>query len=199
MASMPSLPADKLQALKDEFCALLRSVDRPGVEALLSWLDTETDFFTAPASTQHHCAIYGGLLMHSLEVHKLLHNFSKQVAGVSEDTLIICGLLHDVCKTNFYAAKTRNVKNEQGRWEEREYFAVEDSFPLGHGEKSLFLIMRHIPLTDEEALAIRWHMGGYDDAARSYIGGRTQAAAYELYPLCAALNIADTYAAHFRC
>ena len=58
---------------------------------------------------------------------------------------------------------------------------------------------RHgLSVTPEEALAIRWHMGGYDDAAKSYIGGRTQSNAYEKVPLCAALNLADTYAAHFR-
>ena len=39
---------------------------------------------------------------------------------------------------------------------------------------------------------------GHYDAAKSYSGGRTQSNAYEKVPLCAALNLADTYAAHFR-
>ena len=29
--------------------------------------------------------------------------------------------------------------------------------------------MKHIDLTEEEAIAIRWHMSGYDDAARKVI------------------------------
>ena len=197
MAAIPSLSSEKLQQLKEEYCTLLRSTGREGVDDFLHYLETETDFFTAPASTNKHGAIYGGLLLHSLEVYKLLVNFSKPLKDVTPETLILCGLLHDVCKVNMYVVRTRNVKTN-GRWEEVESFAIEDSYPFGHGEKSVYLVCKYIRLTDEEALAIRWHMGGYDDAARSYIGGLTQSNAYEKVPLCAALNIADMYAAHFR-
>lgn len=197
MAAIPSLSSEKLQQLKEEYCTLLRSTGREGVEEFLQYLEKETDFFTAPASTNKHGAIYGGLLLHSLEVYKLLVNFSKPLKDVTPETLILCGLLHDVCKVNMYVVRTRNVK-VNGRWEEVESFAIEDSYPFGHGEKSVYLVCKYIRLTDEEALAIRWHMGGYDDAARSYIGGLTQSNAYEKVPLCAALNIADMYAAHFR-
>ena len=198
MASLPSLNKEKLDALKEEFCSLLRAAEREGMEDLISYLDSETDFFTAPASTSKHGALYGGLLLHSIEVYKLLDNFSKPIKDVSPDALIVCGLLHDICKANMYIVRTRNVKNEQGRWEEVETFAIDDQFPFGHGEKSVFLASRFIRLSDEEALAIRWHMGGYDDAARSYVGGLTQSNAYDKYPLCVALHLADMYAAHFR-
>ena len=67
---------------------------------------------------------------------------------------------------------------------------------MGHGEKSMYLAMKYIQLTDEEALAIRWHMGGYDDAARAYVGGMTQSNAFRQYPMAAALSIADMYAAY---
>ena len=198
MASLPSLPKDRLDALKEEFCTLLRSTQRKGMEDLIVYLEQETDFFTAPASINKHGALYGGLLMHSLEVYRLFENFSKPIKDVPADTLVICGLLHDICKVNMYTVKTRNVKNEQGRWEEAEMFAIDDQFPFGHGEKSVFLLSRFIPLSDEEALAIRWHMGGYDDTARSYVGGITQASAFEKVPLCVCLHLADMYAAHFR-
>jgi len=198
MASLPSLNKEKLDALKEEFLALLRSTNREGIEDLIVYLERETDFFTAPASTSKHGAMYGGLLMHSIEVYRLLENFSKPLKDAQSDTIVICGLLHDVCKANMYTVRTRNVKNEQGRWDETEMFAIDEQFPFGHGEKSVYLISRHIPLTDEEALAIRWHMGGYDDTARSYIGGLAQANAFEKYPLCVSLHLADMYAAHFR-
>ena len=42
-------------------------------------------------------------------------------------------------------------------------------------------------------MAIRWHMGGYDDAARAYVGGMAQSAAFTKYPLAAAVAIADMY------
>ena len=198
MASLPSLQKDKLDALKDEFCTLLRSAGREGMEDLIAYLEQETDFFTAPASINKHGAMYGGLLMHSMEVFKLLENFSKPIKDVPPASLIVCGLLHDICKANMYTVKTRNVKNEQGRWEEVEMFAIDDQFPFGHGEKSVYLVSKYIRLTDEEALAIRWHMGGYDDTARSYVGGITQASAFDKVPLCVSMHLADMYAAHFR-
>ncbi len=160
MASLPSLNKEKLDELKEEFCALLRSTNREGIENLIAYLEGETDFFTAPASTSKHGALYGGLLMHSLEVYRLLENFSKPLKDVPAESLIICGLLHDVCKANMYTVRTRNIKNEQGRWEEVEVFTIDEQFPFGHGEKSVYLTAKYIPLSDEEALAIPWTVRG---------------------------------------
>ena len=49
------------------------------------------------------------------------------------------------------------------------------------GEKSVYLIERFIRLKPVEAIAIRWHMGGFDDAVR---GGRYAISnAFDEYPL----------------
>lgn len=187
--------AARLEDMKQEFISLLRSTERDGVEQLIEWLEL-SDFFTAPASTNKHAAYEGGLLNHSLNVYKVLQNFAKPLKEkLREDSIIICGLLHDLCKANFYVKGKRNRKID-GKWVELEEYMIDDQLPFGHGEKSVYIIMKHMQLTDEEALAIRWHMGGYDDAARSYIGGTTQANAYANYPLCVALNIADMYTAY---
>ena len=69
---------------------------------------------------------------------------------------------------------------------------MKDAFPFGHGEKSVFLIGRYMKLTDEEALAIRWHMGAYDEAARG--GSKTLSAAMARSPLVFALHAADMLA-----
>ena len=194
MKAIPSLPPEKIESLKAEFTDLLKNSGRAGVDSLLDWLEKETDFYSAPASSQFHGAFCGGLLLHSLSVYKYLKNFTKTLTGMSEETLIITGLLHDLCKVNFFTKQIRNVKIPgEKRWEEEESFAIDDKLPMGHGEKSVYLAMKFIRLTDEEAIAIRWHMGGYDDAARAYIGGREQSSAYRAYPLAAALNIADMY------
>lgn len=191
---IPSFSQEKLDEMKQQFQGLLRETQREGIEDLLAYMDT-TDFYTAPASTQHHGAIYGGLIRHSLKVYQYLQNFLKPLGEKSppQDSIAIAGLLHDLCKANFYKLGRRNVKNEIGQWEEVEYFTIEDQFPLGHGEKSMFLVERYIKLTDEEALAIRWHMGGYDDAARAFAGGKAQSNAYDQAILAPALNIADMY------
>ena len=69
------------------------------------------------------------------------------------------------------------------------YFAVDDQFPFGHGEKSVFVIERFMRLKENEAIAIRWHMGGFDDTAKA--GGFSISHAYEKYPLAVLLHMAD--------
>ena len=188
---------ERIDGLKKEFKELLFSTGREGIEGLLAWLD-ETDFYSAPASTSKHGAYEGGLLNHSMNVYKLLVNFNKNIKCEREDSLAIAGLLHDVCKTNLYVKGIKNVKTPGTReWTEKEVYLIEDELPIGHGEKSVYLLMKYIDLTEEEAIAIRWHMSGYDDAARSYIGGITQSKAFEKYPLAPALAIADMYATYF--
>lgn len=182
-----------LAKYKEEFVSLLLSTKRQGMEELLAWLDT-TDFYTAPASTKSHGAYEGGLLIHSLSVYRILCNFSKNIKNVDKNAIIISGLLHDLCKTNFYIKTVRNVKIPgERRWEEVQGYGIDDTLPMGHGEKSVYMAMKYIRLTDEEAMAIRWHMGGYDDAARGYAGAMSESKAYQTYPLAAAVAIADMY------
>ncbi len=185
---------DIIVKYKEKYIQLLKDTEREGIDGLINWLENETDFFTAPASSKTHGAYDGGLLVHSLSVCSVLKNFSKNIPDVREDSIVLVALLHDLCKANFYVKGVRNVKIPgERRWEEVPVYNIEDSFPFGHGEKSVYLAMKYIDLTEEEALAIRWHMSGYDDAARSYASGMSQAAAYRKYPLAAALAIADMY------
>ena len=41
-----TIKTQMLQKYKEEFCELLRSTQRDGMENLISWLENETDFFT---------------------------------------------------------------------------------------------------------------------------------------------------------
>ena len=170
-------------------------ITRQGSTELLEWMK-KTDFFTAPASTRFHCACKGGLLKHSINVYRVLRERYFE-EGDSEESFAICGLLHDICKTQFYKESTRNVKNEQtGQWEKQPYFTVEDSFPYGHGEKSVFMIERFLRLKTSEAVAIRWHMGGFDDAARA--GNFAISLAYDKYPIAVKQHLADLEATYLR-
>lgn len=176
------------QEYQKEFCDLFRThVRRDGADKFLNWLKG-TDFFTAPASSRFHCACEQGLVKHSLNVYQVLRSryFDE---GDSEESFALCALLHDVCKVQFYKVSTRNVKNEEtGQWEKKPYYAVEDQFPYGHGEKSVYLIERFIRLKPAEAMAIRWHMGGFDDAAK---GSFAISNAYDKYPIAVKLHLAD--------
>ncbi len=181
---------------KAEFIEIFRqNISRPGSEKLLEWMET-TDFFRAPASTRFHCACEYGLVRHSLNVyHSLVDMFFEE--GDNLESFTICALLHDLCKANYYKTGTRNVKNEEtGQWEKVPFFQVEDAFPYGHGEKSVFLIERFMRLKTAEAVAIRWHMGGFDDAARG--GSFAISQAYDAYPLAVKLHMADLAATYLR-
>jgi hypothetical protein len=178
--------------LADDFVELLRTTNRDGIEELIRYLQEETDFFTAPASTKYHGAFAGGLLMHSINVCAELRLDPNSKVYPTE-TLIIVALLHDICKANCYRTEKRNVK-ENGGWVEKQIYVFDDEFPLGHGEKSLYLASKFIKLSDEEAAAIRWHMGAFDNAFRG--GDRGLNAAYEKYPLAVMLHLADMRATY---
>ncbi len=182
---------------RERFLALFAAnVEREGVAELLAWLDT-TDFFTAPASTRFHCACESGLVQHSLNVYDVLMEKHFEEGIDSLESCTICALLHDLCKAQFYKVSSRNVKNEEtGAWEKQPFYKVEDSFPYGHGEKSVFLIERFVRLKTSEAMAIRWHMGGFDDSAKG--GSFNVSYAYEKYPLAVKMHLADLEATYLR-
>lgn len=179
---------------KEEFISIYNKyINRAGSKELLDWMQ-KTDFFTAPASTKYHCACECGLVMHSVSVFNTLMEKHFDEEKDNAESFTIAALLHDLCKAQFYKVSTRNVKNEQtGQWEKQPFYAVEDSFPYGHGEKSVFLIERFMRLKIEEAMAIRWHMGGFEDS-----NGFTVSLAYEKYPLAVKLHLADLESTYLR-
>ena len=188
----------------DQFKALLSSVKRDGIPELLAYLTDKTDFFIAPSSTKYHDAVEGGLLHHSLEVYHNLIELSKIFkTDLPQDSLTLIALLHDVCKTNFYRLEKKQLprKKENGDiaydefnrkiWDETLVWTIDDQFPLGHGEKSVIIVQRFIKLTDEEIMAIRWHMMAYDDVKGSYAGNLAITNASEKYRIIPLFHMAD--------
>ena len=170
-------------------------ITREGADKLLDFLLNGSDFFTAPASTRYHGAHEGGLVEHSLNVYDCLVDMVgrlKERYGIEypEESIAIAGLLHDICKVNFYKTSYRNVKDETGRWQSVPYYTIEDTLPYGHGEKSAYIVSAYIRLTRDEAFAIRYHMGfsGTEDPGNV---GR----ALEMFPLAYATCCADMEAA----
>lgn len=155
--------------MKDYFIDLLLKVRRAGIGDLINYLE-DSDFFEAPASTIYHGSYRGGLVEHSLNVYNMLQweynnlqDSDYKLPKISEDSIIIVSLLHDVCKVNCYIESTRNVKNEEtGKWEKVPCYKRDPLFHMGHAGKSVFILQQFIKLTPEEAQAIYWHMGAYD-------------------------------------
>ena len=186
---------------KEEFIEIFNKyITREGADRLLEYLDSPaSDFFTAPASTRFHLSREGGLLEHSLNVYYCLKDYlererAKEVFGLEydEESIAICGLLHDLCKVNCYKKSFRNAKDENGIWQKVPSYDFSDDLPYGHGEKSVYIINGFIRLTREEAFAIRYHMGfaGTEDT-------RNIGEAFSRFPLAPALWIADMEATYY--
>ena len=212
--------------MKEKFLQAYKHITRPGADELLKWLES-SDFFIAPASTRFHLSRPGGLVEHSVHVYERLrglyveHKTVPDAPGVyhlspeEEETIAICGLLHDVCKVGVYQQITKNQKtydpekvaaaqkwqvkhDGQGDfiWETVPGYTFEDKLPYGHGEKSVYLIERFVRLKPQEAVAVRWHMGGFDDSVKG--GSFAISEAYDRYPLAVKLHLADLEATYLR-
>ena len=181
--------------MEEQFIELLRSTKREGIENLIDFLK-KSDFFKAPASTRFHGSYEKGLMEHSMKVYEILkHKVETSFVPINipQESLIIIALLHDICKTNFYKVDYRNAKNALGVWEKVPYYAVEDTIPYGHGEKSVMMITEYIKLTPEEKYAIRWHMG-YTEPKEQY---NTIGLAFTKYPIALLTHEADLEATYF--
>ena len=176
------------------FLTLCKTIDRGnGVFDLLDWLE-ETDFYTAPASTKYHGAHQGGLLEHSLNVYDELKRLLSAYPEikVSEESVVIVALFHDLCKVNFYATEKRNRKNESGQWESYDAYTIQEKFCFGgHGSKSVYLVQHFMSLKPEEAVAINCHMASWD-------GNKDVGKAFEKFPLAWLLHVADESATFIK-
>ena len=190
---------DNIEEMQEQFVSIFtKYIKRDGSDNLLDWLIT-TDFFTAPASSKFHSAYEGGLCEHSINVFnrfvKILtmeygENFTDKI---SMESVAIISLLHDLCKVNFYKTEYRNVKVD-GQWIQVPYYQVEDTLPYGHGEKSVYIISGFMKLSREEAMAINWHSGGFDERVRG--GSYAMAEAYYKFPTAMLFHSADMMATY---
>lgn len=183
---------------KEEFISIYNeNIKREGADKLLEYI-LGSDFFTAPASSKFHSNCEGGLVRHSINVYKrfkqnIEHEFGKKQTAISHESIAICGLLHDICKTYYYKQEFRNVKVD-GNWVQKPIFTVDDKLPYGHGEKSVYIISGFMKLSREEAMIINWHMGGFD--ARVLGGSYALSQAFYMYPTATIFHISDIQATY---
>ncbi|MBR3445709.1 MAG: HD domain-containing protein [Prevotella sp.] len=191
--------------MKEQFIKLLQATKRTGIESVVSYLE-QAGFFLAPASVSRHLSHEGGLLEHSLNVWKMAQMLRMQTIGMRpelekqlpEDSITIAALLHDVCKANIYKTVQKWRKDENNRWESYDAYDTDYSrFPVGHGEKSVIMLLRlGLQLTNDEIIAIRWHMGAWNLPMQSYEDKQNISVAYDGCPLAAIIQAADALATH---
>lgn len=194
---------DNKASNKDRFCQLLRSTGRENIEYVIEDLEAY-GFFEAPASVRNHYNHPGGLVEHSLNVYDaammvregILARRPEMEKHLPAESVILASLLHDVCKANIYTLVNRKRKNEIGLWEDvKEYEISYKSLPIGHGEKSVVMLMRMgLDLEDDEILAIRWHMGPWAVDTTQIDIDRSYRQAILNTPLVPLIHTADTIA-----
>ena len=131
------------------------------------WL-IKHDFFKSPASINHHGRYEGALFDHSFAVTNSLLSLTKrlELKWKRKQSPLIVGMFHDLCK-------------------------IDAPLLIGHGDKSVIMLLQHMDLTDEEIYCIRWHMGAFDSKENWNSYGR----ACTIYPNVLYTHTADMIAA----
>ena len=190
---------------KERFIKLLRSTGRHGIEEVINYLEV-SGFFMAPASTGHHLSYEGGLMEHSLNVYDMAMAMRDPIVAMKpemeeklpEKSIIIAALLHDTCKANIYKKTKKWDFGKDGNLVEQEKYAANYSeMPVGHGEKSVIILLgQGLRLTLDEMVAIRWHMGAWDLAFQSNEAKGNINEAGNRHPLLSLIQSADNMATH---
>ena len=99
--------------------------------------------------------------------------------------------MHDLAKINIFKKAIKWRKDEKGNWENYMSYDEIDEFPCGHGAKSLALALSKcgVQLTEEEMLAINYHMGPYLET--DYFSANLFNKARAVTPLVYMLHSAD--------
>lgn len=189
---------------KKEFIETLLATQRPGIEQVIEKIE-KWGFFKAPASTIFHLCEEGGLVQHSLNVYHMATKLKSVVvfekpeleSRLPDDQIAIAALLHDICKSDVYKPAIKRKKLPNGTWIDAAGYDVDYSgFPMGHGEKSVIMLLRFgFNLTPDEMLAIRWHMGPWDLPFQSNEEKSSLNAAKDKCPLLSLIMAADGLAA----
>ena len=143
-------------------------------ESLMDFIETETSYLTAPASSKFHLCREGGLLEHSVNVAETMLKIKAVLApGISDESCVIVALLHDLGKAGM-PGNPQYIPNEPSEKQKAAgygpsipYHINKDMVYLSVPVRSLYLAGSRFPLTAEEAQAIVYHDGQYVDDNRS--------------------------------
>lgn len=141
---------------------------------LMKFVETETEYLTAPASTKFHLCKEGGLLEHSVNVAETLLKLKTTLAPeISDESCVIVALLHDLGKAGM-PGEPQYLKNEPSQKQKaygysasKPYRFNTDLIYMSVPVRSLYLVASRFPLTEEETQAIVYHDGQYVEDNRS--------------------------------
>lgn len=159
---------------------------------LINFMENETEYLTAPASTRFHLCRKEGLLEHSVNVAETMLRFKNAVAPeIDDESCVIVALIHDLGKAGMpnnpqYLENEPTPKQKQyGFPASIPYRMNENLVYLSVPVRSLYLSIPHISLSEEEVQAVMYHDGQYVDDNKSVATKET--------PLLLLLQYADTW------
>ena len=137
---------------------------------LMAYIEQETAYLTAPASTRYHLCREHGLLEHSVNVAEHLLRIKAALAPeISDESCVIVALLHDLGKAGMPGVP-QYLRSEPSSGERAScspYRFNRDLLYLSVPIRGLYLAASRFPLTEEEVQAIVYHDGQYVEDNRS--------------------------------
>ena len=170
-------------SLDEEYSQLKAKVveRKKDFDDFITFLEKETTWLTAPASVRYHLSVEKGLLQHSVGVTQTLLKIKNLLTPMmSEESCVIVGLFHDVGKVGMPDAPRYLKKGDK-------FVYNKEQVEMQIANRSLYLVSKYIPSSDEEAQAILYHDGQYI-AENRFI-------AHKECPLTLLLTFADTWTA----
>jgi len=158
-----TLTLDNLDAKYDGLFEML-GPRRSQVMAFKDFIERETSWLKAPASTRFHLNIERGLLLHSVGVaYNALRIRSELAPDIPDESVVIAALFHDLGKVG-YPGKPYYLPNDV-QWEiakrNMTYKVNPEATTMNLAVRSLYLISNRVELTEDEAQAIVAHDGIY--------------------------------------
>ncbi len=143
-------------------------------QELMKYVENETVYLTAPASTRFHLCHEQGLLEHSVNVAETLLKLKSTLAPeISDESCVIVALLHDLGKAGMPGIP-QYIKNEPTAKQKAYGYSANPPYRFNNEMiylsvpiRSLYLITSRFPLTEEEVQAIAYHDGQYVEDNRS--------------------------------
>ncbi len=192
---------------KEKFVEMLNSIScltDKTKENILKYLE-KTDFYEAPASSKFHNNVPMGLVKHSVNVALELQELTIKngIVWQHEDSPILVGLLHDICKIFTYKIDYKNVilsedpKTHKKVWGKQPFYTINNDSELIrygiHGDRSVALLLMlrtsSKDFNSQELACIRYHMGNTQEGE-----GQSFSKVCAIEPNVLWTNIADNIA-----
>ena len=143
-------------------------------DRLINFMEKETTWLSAPASTKFHLCKEGGLLEHSINVAETILKIKTAIAPeITDESCVIVALLHDLGKVGM-PGNPQYLINEPTAKQKQYGYPVSIPYRFNYNltymsvpVRSIYLALQYISLTEEEVQAIVYHDGQYVEDNRS--------------------------------